>query len=223
MPIVASPISRGHRKWRKCALRGRGRVRGHLHATPYRWHANRSPLLRPEWVVATSDVLEQSLTNGEPRCRDPRRSNRVARSPAIGARSADERLGRCFGHAERWEFALPPGAIDDRYDAATDRHVSNNDRLVRRSEDHAGKDLPVFEPECRPADCRGRNRHRHIPIKVVEAYPLKGALRTILTEPSLTDGRVFSRTAPPRMKRGRTRCYGRWSGSPMSLEYFSGS
>jgi DNA-binding transcriptional LysR family regulator len=135
------------------------------------------PLLRPEWVVATSDVLEQSLTNGELDVAilvDPI-GLREVRLSALGVQTND-----WVGSADLQRLAsIPPArAIDDRYHAAADGHVSNDDRLVCRR----AKITP--EKTCL---CSSLNAALQLvaagtgigifPSKVVEAYPLKGALQ----------------------------------------------
>lgn len=173
-------------------------------------------LLRPEWVVATSDVLEQSLTNGELDVAilvDPI-GLREVRLSALGVQTND-----WVGASGMQNVGSSPRQLAQSTIVTTPPPTAMYRTTIGW---FAGAKITP-EKTCL---CSSLNAALQIvaagtgigifPSKVVEAYPLKGALRTILTEPSLTDGRVFSRTAPPRMKRGRTRCYGRWSGSPMS-------
>ncbi|MDR5012116.1 LysR family transcriptional regulator [Agrobacterium fabacearum] len=149
------------------------------------------PLLRPEWVVATSDVLEQSLTNGE--------LDVAILVDPIGLREV--RLSALGVQRNDWVRAsgMPSVGESPRQLAQSTIVTTPPPTAMYRTTIgwFAGAKITP-EKTCL---CSSLNAALQLvaagtgigifPSKVVEAYPLKGALRTISTEPSLTDGRVF--------------------------------
>ncbi|MCW1411318.1 LysR family transcriptional regulator [Rhizobium sp. 1AS11] len=148
-------------------------------------------LLRPEWVVATSDVLEQSLMNGDLDVAilvDPI-GLRDVRLSALGVQTNDwvsctelKDVGNTPGQLSQWTIVTtpPPTAMyrttvgwfagEKITPEKTCLCSSLNAALQLVA---AGTGIGIF------------------PSRVVDAYPLKGALRSIETVPCLNDGRVF--------------------------------
>lgn len=149
------------------------------------------PLLRPEWVVATSDILEQSLTNGELDVAilvDPI-GLREVRLLALGVQTND-----WVGSAGTVKIGVYPRQLAQTTIVTTPPPTAMYRMTVGWFA--GGKITP--EKTCL---CSSLNAALQLvaagtgigifPSKVVEAYPLKGALRTIKTDPPLNDGRVF--------------------------------
>ncbi len=149
------------------------------------------PLLRPEWVVATSDVLEQSLMSGK--------LDVAILVDPIGLR--DVRLAALGVQTNDWVGAsnLPHvGTSPLNLGQATIVTTPPPTAMYRTTIGWFAGAKITPEKTCL---CSSLNAALQLvaagtgigifPSKVVEAYPLKGALQTIATEPKLTDGRVF--------------------------------
>lgn len=150
------------------------------------------PLLRPEWVVATSDILEQSLANGE--------LDVAILVDPIGLR--DVRLFALGAQTNDWvvssTFAASVGSSPSQLAQLTIITTPPPTAMYRATVGWFAGEKITPESTC---VCSSLNAALQLvaagtgigifPSKVVEAYPLKGALRTISTKPALTDGRVF--------------------------------
>jgi len=149
-------------------------------------------LLRPEWVVATSDVLEQSLVNAE--------LDVAILVDPVGLR--DVRLFALGAQTNDWVvssgFAEPVGSVPSQLAQWTIITTPPPTAMYRTTIGWFAGEKITPESTC---FCSSLNAALQLvaagtgigifPSKVVDAYPLPGALRTIFTKPPLTDGRVF--------------------------------
>ncbi|NNU62823.1 LysR family transcriptional regulator [Ochrobactrum soli] len=150
------------------------------------------PLLRPEWVVATSAVLEQQLADGELDLAvivEPIGLREVrlfalgtqANSWAVSAAEFSDIGSTPYDVAKLTVITTPPPTAMYRSTLGwfSERKVTPDNLCLCTSLNAAlqlvaaGLGAGIF------------------PTKVIDAYPLTGALRKLKAEPALRDGRVF--------------------------------
>lgn len=149
------------------------------------------PLLRPEWVVATSDILEQALTNSELDVAilvDPI-GMRDVRLFALGVQAND-----WVGASTLHMVGTSPRQLAQQTIVTTPPPTA----MYRTTVGWFAGDKITPESTCL---CSSLNAALQLvaagtgigifPSKVVDAHPLNGALRIIAVDPPLTDGRVF--------------------------------
>lgn len=160
-------------------------------ATPVAALRHNFPLLRPEWAVATSAGLEQQVANGE--------LDMAILVDPLGLREV--RLFALGMHVNSWAVSASvfpkigptPGEL-----AKLTVITTPPTAMYRATLGWFAEEKITPENICL---CSNLNAALQLvaaglgagifPAKVVDAYPLKGALRKLKAEPNLREGRVF--------------------------------